>query len=146
VPGDDNPGWKPLIWTLSYISTLMTPTIQEEGELNIKQNLKGDVMVLNLSGKIMGGPDHEKFQTEIKTLISDGYVDILLDMHKVSWVNSTGLGILVSAYHTLKKNGGQLKICQVSDRIDNILNVTQLKLVFETFEKCDEALASFEQV
>jgi anti-sigma B factor antagonist len=124
----------------------MTPTIQEEGELNIKQNLKGDVMVLNLSGKIMGGPDHEKFQTEIKTLISDGYVDILLDMHKVSWVNSTGLGILVSAYHTLKKNGGQLKICQVSDRIDNILNVTQLKLVFETFENCDEALTSFEQV
>ena len=119
-------------------------TIEEEGELNIKQNLKGDVMVLDLSGKIMGGPDHEKFQSEIKSLISAGHVDILLDMHKVNWVNSTGLGILVSAYHTLKKNGGQLKICQVSDRIDNILNVTQLKLVFETFEKCEDALASFD--
>jgi len=114
--------------------------------LNIKQDLKGDVMVLNLSGKIMGGPDHEKFQSEIKSLISAGHVDILLDMHKVNWVNSTGLGILVSAFHTLKKNGGQLKICQVSDRIDNILNVTQLKLVFETFEKCEDALASFDQV
>ncbi len=113
--------------------------------MNIKQNLKGEIMVLNLSGKIMGGPDHEKFQTEIKTLISQGYVDILLDMAKVSWVNSTGLGILVSAYHTLKKNGGALKICKVSDRIDNILNVTQLKLVFETFTDCEEALASFEQ-
>jgi len=114
--------------------------------LNIKQDLKGDVMLLNLSGKIMGGPDHEKFQSEIKSLISAGHVDILLDMHKVNWVNSTGLGILVSAFHTLKKNGGQLKICQVSDRIDNILNVTQLKLVFETFEKCEDALASFDQV
>ena len=113
--------------------------------MNIKQNLKGDVMILNLSGKIMGGPDHEKFQSEVKTLISAGHVDILLDMSKVNWVNSTGLGILVSAYHTLKKNGGQLKICQVSDRIDNILNVTQLKLVFETFDTCDEALASFTQ-
>ncbi len=113
--------------------------------MNIKQNLKGEIMVLNLSGKIMGGPDHEKFQTEIKTLIHEGYVDILLDMGKVSWVNSTGLGILVSAYHTLKKNGGTLKICQVSDRIDNILNVTQLKLVFQTFTNCDEALASFGQ-
>ena len=113
--------------------------------MNIKQSPKGDIMVLNLSGKIMGGPDHEKFQTEIKTLISAGHVDILLDMSKVNWVNSTGLGILVSAYHTLKKNGGQLKICQVSDRIDNILNVTQLKLVFETFDSCDEALASFAQ-
>ena len=103
--------------------------------------IEGDL----LSGKIMGGPDHEKFQTEVKTLISQGYVDILLDMAKVSWVNSTGLGILVSAYHTLKKNGGTLKICKVSDRIDNILNVTQLKLVFETFTDCEEALASFEQ-
>ena len=111
--------------------------------MNIKQNLKGEVMVLNLSGKIMGGPDHEKFQTEIKTLIAEGHVDILLDMSKVSWVNSTGLGILVSAFHTLKKNGGQLKICSVSDRIDNILNVTQLKLVFETFATCEEAMASF---
>ncbi len=113
--------------------------------MNIKQNLNGEIMVLNLSGKIMGGPDHEMFQTEIKSLISQGHVDILLDMAKVSWVNSTGLGILVSAYHTLKKNGGTLKICQVSDRIDNILNVTQLKLVFETFTDCAEALASFGQ-
>jgi len=111
--------------------------------LNIKENLKGEIMVLNLGGKIMGGPDHEKFQSQIKTLVSQGQVDILLDMSKVSWVNSTGLGILVSAFHTLKKNGGTLKICNVSDRIDNILNVTQLKLVFETFADCDEALASF---
>ena len=113
--------------------------------MNIKQNQVGDVMVLQLSGKIMGGPDHEKFQTEIKTLVAAGCVDVLLNLSKVSWVNSTGLGILVSAFHTLKKNGGQLKICEVSDRIDNILNVTQLKLVFETFESCDVALASFKQ-
>lgn len=113
--------------------------------MNVKQNQVGDVMVLHLSGKIMGGPDHEKFQTEIKTLISDGVVDVLLNLSKVTWVNSTGLGILVSAFHTLKKNGGQLKICEVSDRIDNILNVTQLKLVFETFDNCEAALASFKQ-
>jgi anti-sigma B factor antagonist len=113
--------------------------------LNIKQSPVGDVMVLHLSGKIMGGPDHEKFQNEIKTLIAEGHIDVLLNMSKVSWVNSTGLGILVSAFHTLKKNGGQLKICEVSDRIDNILNVTQLKLVFETFDNCDAALASFRQ-
>ena len=113
--------------------------------MNFKQNPQGDVMVLELSGKIMGGPDHEKFQNEIKTLIAEGSVDILLNMAKVNWVNSTGLGILVSAFHTLKKNGGQLKIACVSDRIDNILNVTQLKLVFETFTDCDQALASFSQ-
>ena len=113
--------------------------------MKIKQSLQGDVMVLQVSGKIMGGPDHEKFQGEVKELIAEGYVDVLLNMSKVSWVNSTGLGILVSAFHTLKKNSGRLKICEVNDRIDNILNVAQLKLVFETFDKCDEALASFQQ-
>ncbi len=113
--------------------------------MKIKQSLQGEVMVLHVSGKIMGGPDHEKFQGEVKELIAEGHVDILLNMSKVSWVNSTGLGILVSAFHTLKKNSGRLKICEVNDRIDNILNVAQLKLVFETYEKCDEALASFSQ-
>ena len=113
--------------------------------MKIKQSLQGEIMVLHVSGKIMGGPDHEKFQGEIKELVSQGHVDVLLNMSKVSWVNSTGLGILVSAFHTLKKNSGRLKICEVNDRIDNILNVAQLKLVFETYEKCDEALASFSQ-
>ena len=78
--------------------------------MKIKQSLQGEVMVLHVSGKIMGGPDHEKFQGEVKELIADGHVDILLNMSKVSWVNSTGLGILVSAFHTLKKNSGRLKI------------------------------------
>lgn len=111
--------------------------------MNIQQAPVGEVMVLNLSGKIMGGPDYEKFHSEIKTLIKEGYVDVLLNMSKVTWINSTGLGILVSAYHTLKKNGGSMKICEVSSRIDNILNVTQLKLVFETFDKEKDALAAF---
>jgi anti-sigma B factor antagonist len=111
--------------------------------VKISRKPDGDIMILQLSGKIMGGPDHEKFHSEIKSLIAEGYVDLLLNMSKVSWINSTGLGILVTAYHTVKKNDGRLKICAVSDRIDNILNVTQLKLVFETFEECSEAIASF---
>lgn len=111
--------------------------------MEIKKEPQGEVMVLSLSGKIMGGPDYELFHSEIKTLIKEGYADILLNMSRVSWINSTGLGILVSAYHTLKKNGGAMKICEVSPRIDNILNVTQLKLVFETYDSQKDALAAF---
>jgi len=111
--------------------------------MNINQSPQGEVMILQVSGKIMGGPDYEKFHNEIKSLINDGYVDILLNMSRVTWINSTGLGILVSAFHTLKKNGGVMKICDVSTRIDNILNVTQLKLVFDTYDSQADALASF---
>ncbi len=113
--------------------------------MNIQQSPQGEVMILNLSGKIMGGPDYEKFHNEIKSLINEGYVDILLNMSRVTWINSTGLGILVGAFHTLKKNGGMMKICEVSARIDNILNVTQLKLVFDTYDSQTDALASFQQ-
>jgi anti-sigma B factor antagonist len=123
-----------------------TPLLPGGWTLKIKQKAAGDVMALHLSGKIMGGEDHELFTTEIKSLINEGYVDILLCMSKVNWINSTGLGVLVSGFHTLKKNGGQMKICEVSDRIDNILNVTQLKLVFETYDSEEKALASFTQV
>jgi anti-sigma B factor antagonist len=113
--------------------------------VKVSKKPEGDIMVLHLSGKIMGGPDHDRFHTEIKTMIAEGYVDILLNMSRVSWINSTGLGILVTAYRTVTKNDGRLKICAVNERIDNILNITQLKLVFETYDNCDEALASFAQ-
>jgi len=110
--------------------------------VKITEKPQGEVMILQLSGKIMGGEDHELFHSQIKTLINEGYVDVILNMGKVNWINSTGLGVLVSGYHTLKKNGGQMRICDVSGRIDNILNVTQLKLVFETYDNEAAALAS----
>jgi anti-sigma B factor antagonist len=118
----------------------------EEATLKIKERTKDDVTVLDISGKIMGGEDFELFNSTIKGLIAQGKVDIILNLSKVKWINSTGLGLLVSAYTTLVKNGGRMKIAEVSDRIDNILHVTQLELIFETFEKEEEALASFGQL
>jgi anti-sigma B factor antagonist len=112
--------------------------------VKIKQREKGEVVVLELSGKIMGGDDFNLFHDAIKKLVDEGKRDILLNMSRVKWINSTGLGLMVSAYTTLVKSGGRMKICEMSDRIDNILHVTQLGLVFENFDKEAEAVASFE--
>ncbi len=111
--------------------------------MKIKRRATDEVMILDLSGKIMGGDDFDLFRSTIEKLIEEGHVDILLNMSKVKWINSTGLGLLVSAYTTLVKNGGRMKIAEVSERIDNILHVTQLELIFETFTDEKEALASF---
>lgn len=111
--------------------------------MKIKKRQVGEVMVLDLSGKIMGGDDFDLFNNAIKDLVSDGHVDIVLNLKGVKWINSTGLGLMVSAYTSLVKQGGRMKVCEVSDRIDNILHVTQLELIFETFEKEAEALGSF---
>ncbi len=113
--------------------------------MKIKKRAKGDVTVLDLSGKIMGGDDFDLFNNAIKDLVSEGAVDIVLNLSKVKWINSTGLGLMVSAYTSLVKQGGRMKIAEVSDRIDNILHVTQLELIFETFENEDEAVASFDK-
>ena len=111
--------------------------------MKIKKRQEGEVMVLDLSGKIMGGDDFDLFNNTIKDLVSEGYVDIVLNLKGVKWINSTGLGLMVSAYTSLVKQGGRMKVAEVSDRIDNILHVTQLELIFETFEKEADALASF---
>ena len=112
--------------------------------MKIKQRAKDEITVLDLSGKIMGGDDFDLFNNTIKALVAEGKVDIVLNLNKVKWINSTGLGLMVSAYTSLVKQGGRMKIAEVSERIDNILHVTQLELIFETFDKEDAAIASFE--
>ncbi len=110
--------------------------------MKIKKRQEGEVMVLDLSGKIMGGDDFDLFNNAIRDLVTEGHIDIVLNLKGVKWINSTGLGLMVSAYTSLVKQGGRMKVCEVSDRIDNILHVTQLELIFETFDKEADALVS----
>jgi len=111
--------------------------------MRIKRKQRGEVMVLALSGKLTGGPDRDKFHSEIKALINEGFVDIVLDFSGVPWISSNGVGIIVAAYHTLTKHGGRMKICGLNDRSLSVLYVTRLHLVFEVYKSDKEAVASF---
>jgi len=110
--------------------------------MKIKRKPQGEVMVLELSGKIMGGPDYENFHSEVKALIKEGYVDIVLNFTGVPWVNSNGVGLLIGAYHILKRHGGRMTICGLKSRVLSILYVTQLHRVFEVYDTYKEAAAS----
>lgn len=112
--------------------------------MKIKHRQEGEITVLELSGKIMGGDDFDLFKSTVDKLVEEGQIDVLLNMSKVKWINSTGLGLIVSSYSTIVKNGGRMKVCEVSDRIDNIFHVTQLELLFETFDEEAAGLKSFE--
>jgi len=102
-----------------------------------------DVTVLAISGKIMGGPDRDRFYDEIKRLINEDRRKILLDFGKVPWINSTGLGILISGYASLKRADGRMMICNVNDRVLSLFYTAQLHDVFETHETREQALAAF---
>ncbi len=111
--------------------------------MKIKERKRDGVAIIELSGKLMGGPDAETIDETIKTLLHEGVKNIVVNLEKVRWVNSTGLGILISGYTTVKKSGGELKLLKVSDRIENIFIVSKLYTVFESFDNEDEAVQSF---
>lgn len=113
--------------------------------MKINQREVYGAVVLDLQGKLTGGPEAETFRTIFKNLISEEKKKIIVNLEKVSWINSTGLGILISGYTTVRRAGGDLVLTHVSDRIESILYVTKLNLLFKAFETEEEALKSLEQ-
>jgi anti-sigma B factor antagonist len=113
--------------------------------MNIHQREHEGVVILDIDGKSIGGSDSELFQAKIQALIDAGKNRVLVNLEKVNWINSTGIGILISGYSVLDKQGGKLKLVHVSERIHNVLKITRLDTIFEYYETEDEAVRSFTQ-
>jgi anti-sigma B factor antagonist len=111
--------------------------------MNIKVREEEQVVIFDISGRIMGGPDSETFHNLVKEQIAHGKKQILINLGKVNWINSTGLGILIAGYTSVKDADGQFKLVNISDRIESILMVTKLSGIFESFDSEAEAVASF---
>jgi anti-sigma B factor antagonist len=114
-------------------------------EVRIQSKELDGIVALHLQGKLMGGPDADTFRKTIYELLERGKKKVIVDLKSVNWVNSTGVGILISGYTTLRKSGGDLKLVHVSEKIRSILYVTKLNLIFECFDSEDEAIASFDE-
>lgn len=111
--------------------------------MKITQRELGNAVILDLNGKLTGGPDAETFREVFKSLIDQGKKNVVVNLEKVSWINSTGLGILISGYTSVRRAGGDLVVMHASDRIESILYVTKLNLLFKSFESEEEAVKSF---
>jgi anti-sigma B factor antagonist len=111
--------------------------------VKIKRREEGDVVVLEVSGKVMGGPDSEKFRGVIAELIDGGTKKLLIDLSQVPWMNSSGVGILISAYTSMRNADATVKFLNINDRVKSILMVTKLLTVFESYYNEQDALASF---
>ncbi|MFQ5869867.1 MAG: STAS domain-containing protein [Candidatus Zixiibacteriota bacterium] len=103
----------------------------------------GDVAVLEPKGKIMGGPDATLLHDQLHDLIRENQKNVVIDLAKVDWMNSTGLGILISGLTTLRNNGGELKLANVTEKIESLLTITKLITVFENYDSVEEAVGSF---
>lgn len=101
------------------------------------------VTVLAPKGKIMGGPDSTELHEKLRDLIKGNAKKVTIDLSDVDWMNSTGLGILISGLTTMRNAGGELKLARVTDKIQSLLVITKLVTVFETHDSVEEAVASF---
>ena len=105
---------------------------------------RGDVSILVLSGQLASGED-KQFREAVDTLLAAGRTKILLDFTGVSFMDSAGIGELVSSYRTVQRFGGALKILKPSKKIEGALTLTRLLPIFEIYEDADSAVASFGQ-
>jgi anti-sigma B factor antagonist len=111
--------------------------------MDIRERAVDGVTVLDLSGKIVLGEGDVHIRDRIKDLLADGQRRILLNLADVSYIDSAGLGTMISAYATVKREKGQLKLMNVTTRVKDLLAITKLITVFDTYDSEAEALASF---
>lgn len=109
----------------------------------IKTDLKGDVAIINLKGKLMGGPDTKALHDKVRELADNGNKKVVIDLGQVKWMNSTGLGALMGALTTAKNHNAELKLARATDKVQSLFMMTKLITVFDTHETVEDAVASF---
>ncbi|HEY9231963.1 MAG TPA: STAS domain-containing protein [Blastocatellia bacterium] len=111
--------------------------------LTINQRQSGDVTILDLSGRITIGEGSVQLREAVKELLGSGNKKILLNLGNVSYVDSSGIGELVSSYTTTSNQGGQLKLLNLGKKIKDLLMITKLLTVFQTFDDEQQAVGSY---
>jgi anti-sigma B factor antagonist len=112
-------------------------------QLTINQRQAGDVTILDLSGKITIGEGSVQLREAVRGLLDSGNKKVLLNLGDVSYVDSSGIGELVSSYTTTSNNGGALKLLNLTKKIQDLLMITKLLTVFQVYENEQDAVASF---
>src|SRR5829696_9869037 len=111
--------------------------------MQIEERSVGDVVVLDLKGKITLGEGDEVLKDKVNSILNQGRKKIVLNLADVPYIDSAGLGEVVRTYTTVSRQGGQLKLVNLTKRITDLLSITKLLTVFETFESEAEALKTY---
>src|SRR5262249_59826142 len=111
--------------------------------MQIEERTVGDVVVLDLKGKITLCQGDELLKDKVNSLVNQGHKKIVLNLADVPYIDSAGLGEVVRTHTTVSRQGGSLKLLNLTKRITDLLSITKLLTVFETFESETEAVRSF---
>jgi anti-anti-sigma factor len=114
--------------------------------LKITQREVGDVVILDLEGKLLGGPDQwDQLKDLFKTLVQGGKKKIIVNLEKINRISSTGFGILIGRRKEIREIGGDLVLMQFQDPVKNPFYIMELNRLFKAFESEEDALNSFKE-
>ena len=111
--------------------------------MQIAERAVGDVVILDVKGRITLGEGDELLKDKVNSLVNQGHKKIVLNLADVPYIDSAGLGEVVRTYTTVSRQGGSLKLLNLTKRITDLLSITKLLTVFETFDAETEAVRSF---
>jgi anti-sigma B factor antagonist len=109
----------------------------------MKQRQVGNIVILSPKGYLTGGDETEELEQTIRSLGEGGNKHLVINLSETQHLNSTALGVLISAHSNYVRRGGQMKLCSVDKRIENIFVITKLSLVFDVYPSEEQAIASF---
>jgi anti-sigma B factor antagonist len=116
---------------------------REKDAMKIVERHVGDVVILDLHGKILIGEGEDALRDAVTRLVDAGKKKILLNLAEVPYVDSAGLGEIVRCYTTVSRQKGNLKLINLTKKIKDLLSITKLLTVFETYDSEEEAVKSF---
>jgi anti-anti-sigma factor len=111
--------------------------------VEVKQSQQGAITLLELSGRLIGGPHMYALHDRIKQLIKDGSVDLLFDFSGVTMIDSFGLGIMLACHHSLEREGGTLRLCSLSEVVRDVFYITLISKVISIYPTRADAMAAF---
>jgi anti-sigma B factor antagonist len=111
--------------------------------MQIEERTSGDITILDLKGKMTLGEGDELLKDKVNSLMNQGKKKILMNLGDVPYIDSAGLGEIVRTYTTVSRQGGTMKLVNLTKRITDLLSITKLLTVFETFDNESEALKSY---
>lgn len=112
-------------------------------ELNIKERQAGDITILDMDGRITIGEGSIALRSAIRRLLEEGKKKILLNLGGVGYIDSSGIGELVSSFTAINKEGGQLKLLNLTQKLKDLLGITKLLTVFDVYTSESDALGSY---
>ena len=114
-----------------------------EKGMKVSVNETGGVVVIKLTGQLMGGTDALKINDELFDLLEKGKNKIIVDLEEVSWINSSGLGILIGMITRVRKEKGEMVLINIAEKIKEILRVTKLESIFKVYDSLEDAMETY---